>query len=146
MTLDGQQWIDGMVEQALVANHIWPRMAVCEAALESNYGKSQLAREGNNLFGMKLHSHANFGVLSLPTKEFLDGEWVTINAQWMKYVTIADCFADRMRTLIRLAPMYPHYQAALMATDAHEYVNEVSKTWSTDPNRAQKVIQITHSP
>jgi len=52
------------------------------------------------------------------------------------------CFEDRMATLRRLCLVYPHYLAALNAGSATTYVNEVSRTWSTDPERANKVLAI----
>ena len=142
MTLEGISWLKEIEEAAKESGHIWPRMAACEAALESNYGKSQLAQRAKNLFGMKAHGPNAGTFLSLPTKEFINGEEVTQQALWMVYATLTDCFADRMKTLARLAPKYPHYQAALDAPDERTYVTEVSQTWSTDPNRAAKVIQI----
>lgn len=120
----------------------WPEFVACEAALESGFGKSTLAREDNNLFGMKQHKHPVYGTASLPTEEFLQQHWVRVNADWVKYPTLADCFADRMATLRRLAPGFEHYAAALSATDGPTFIREVSKTWSTDPNRAQKVLDI----
>lgn len=138
-----RQFLDRATAEAAKANHPFPPMAACEAALESGWGHSQLAREGNNLFGMKQHAHAVFGTMTLPTSEFLDGKWVTVpGANWVKYPDLASCFADRLATLQRLSNAYPHYAAALKAEDAQTFVTEVSKTWSTDPNRAQKIIGI----
>jgi len=42
----------------------------------------------------------------------------------------------------RLAPEYPHYAAALAAATGGEYVDQVSITWSTDPERAANVLEI----
>jgi flagellum-specific peptidoglycan hydrolase FlgJ len=137
-----KQWLDSVSKAAEDAAHIFPSMAACEAALESAYGQSSLARNANNLFGTKQHKQPIFDTLSLPTKEFINGQWVETTADWVKYPQVADCFADRMATLHRLAPSYPHYAAALVASDAQTFVAEVSKTWSTDPNRAAKVISI----
>ena len=124
------------------ANHPFPAMAAAEAALESNYGNSQLAREANNLFGMKQHAHPVFGTMTLPTHEFLSGEWTAVSANWVEYPDWASCFADRLATLQRLANVYPHYAAALTAPDPESYIAQVSLTWSTDPNRAAKVLSI----
>lgn len=121
---------------------MWPRMAACEAALESDYGTSALARLGLNLFGMKQHVHPTYGTLNLPTKEFLNGEWVPQIAQWVRYDTLQECFADRMATLQRLCQVYPEYEAALTATDPTTYISQVSRRWSTDPGRAGKVMTI----
>jgi flagellum-specific peptidoglycan hydrolase FlgJ len=136
--------------EAAKVNHPFPRMAACEAALESAWGNSALAREANNLFGMKQHCHPIYGTMTLPTREFVGKEkdaqdgicdgWIAVNANWVSYPGWAECFADRLATLQRLSNAYPHYAAALRATDAKTYVAEVSKSWSTDPDRAKKVI------
>jgi flagellum-specific peptidoglycan hydrolase FlgJ len=128
--------------EALKANHPFPAMAACEAALESSWGHSGLVRDACNLFGMKQHAHAIFGTLTLPTQEFLNGEWKQVSANWVQYPDWASCFADRCATLQRLSNAYPHYKAALNAKDAETYISEVSQTWSTDPNRAKKVLSI----
>ena len=129
-------------QAAVNADHVWPEFAACEAALESGYGHSQLATQDNNLFGCKQHVHPIFGTHSLPTREFLSGEWVTAEANWIHYPDWQACFADRMSTLRRLAPKFPHYAAALAAKTGEEYTREVSRTWSTDPARAEKVLKI----
>lgn len=142
MTLEQQQWLTTTAAEAAKSSHIFPQMAACEAGLESAFGQSTLAKEALNLFGTKAHGHPTLGVVNIPTKEFLDGQWTVVDAAWMKYDTLAACFEDRMATLRRLSAVYPHYSAALAATDSYIYVTEVSKTWSTDPSRAAKVIQI----
>jgi flagellum-specific peptidoglycan hydrolase FlgJ len=69
---------------------------------------------------------------------------VRVSAEWVKYPAWSDCFADRMATLRRLAPEkgFEHYAAALAAHDGLTFIREVSKSWSTDPKRAQKVLDI----
>jgi flagellar protein FlgJ len=119
-------------------------MAAAEAALESGFGTSGLAVHDNNLFGMKQHVHPIFGTENIPTKEFLHGDWEVVEASWIIYPDLKSCFDDRMNTLDRLKNFYPNYAHALMATDQFTYVLDVSATWSTDPNRADKVIAIYH--
>ena len=121
---------------AVNAHHVFPEMAACEAALESGYGRSSLAVADNNLFGMKAHTHPDhpeWGEVSLPTREFLDNKFVEVAANWMRYPDWAACFADRMATLNRLAPHFPHYKNALAAGSGTTYVIQVSESWSTDP-------------
>lgn len=137
-----RSFLQRAIAEAIKANHPFPRMAACEAALESNWGNSELARDGLNLFGMKQHSHAIYGTMNLPTREFLNGEWKAVTSQWVKYPDWRACFADRLATLERLSNAFPHYAAALRAPDAQSYIAEVSKTWSTDPDRAAKVLAI----
>ena len=143
MILSGnQKWVWFAATAAYSAGHVYPRMAACEAALESGYGQSELAKIGNNLFGLKQHVHPSYGTVALPTKEFLDGEWKEVEANFVRYPMQSDCFADRMATLIRLRDCYPHYDAALRAPDPETYIQEVSKSWSTDPARATKVLEL----
>jgi flagellum-specific peptidoglycan hydrolase FlgJ len=137
-----RDFLDQASAQAVKANHPFPQMTACEAALESSWGNSMLAREDFNLFGMKAHVHEIYGTVNLPTREFENGQWEIVGASWVVYPDWASCFADRLATLQRLSNVYPHYKAALDAPDAATYIKEVSQTWSTDPNRAAKVQSI----
>jgi len=144
MTDQQTDFLSDAAAAATSAVHPFPEMAACEAALESAWGNSELAREANNLFGMKLSRVSpNSGkFLALPTREFEHGQWFETTAKWAVYESWADCFEDRAKTLHRLSSVFLHYHAALDATDPMTYITEVSKTWSTDPNRAAKVISI----
>lgn len=144
MTPQEKQFLDITSKEAETGGHIFPSMAACEAALESAYGSSELAAKALNLFGMKSPVHPQYGTFSLPTKEWENDEWITIEANWVSYPSLAACFADRMACLQRLSKVYPHYAAALAASSAEQFVTEVSQTWSTDPQRANKVLAIWH--
>lgn len=132
---------------ARAAGHIFPDYATCEAALESAWGRSRLAREANNLFGQKASRdsqppEAHAAVLEMPTQEFLGGRWVTVTAQWARFADQTACFRARMALLRRLQHAYPAYARALAATSGEVFIQEVSRAWSTDPNRAEKVLAI----
>jgi flagellum-specific peptidoglycan hydrolase FlgJ len=136
------KFLQDCVKSAKEANHIFPEMAACEAALESAWNTSKLAIEAFNLFGKKKPVDYPGETVSIPTREYFHGVWKTVPAEWVKYSTLQDCFADRMTTLKRLAPLYLHYDKALNSKTPEEYITEVSLTWSTDPQRAVKVQQI----
>lgn len=143
MNSNQRAFLQRATAEAIKASHPFASMTACEAALESNYGLSQLACDANNLFGMKQHKHPVFLTMNLPTREVINGEWRVIpGVDWVKYPDWRACFADRLVTLERLSSVYPHYAAALAAPDAGEYIVEVSRTWSTDPARADKVLSI----
>src|SRR5579863_4482939 len=110
MTAEQLQFLQAATLAATKAGHIFPQAAACEAALESGFGKSGLAIDDNNLFGMKQHRHAVYGTQALPTREFENGEWISTIANWVKYPDWPSCFADRMSTLNRLAPFLEHYR------------------------------------
>lgn len=143
MDIGQQQFLTKATQAALVAEHIWPVMAACEAALESGWGKSGLAIAGRNLLGMKAHHGTAIDqILKMNTREYVEGEYVTIVAEFMNYPDWAACFVDRMATLTRLSPTIRSYRMALEADDPISYVRAVSLAWSTDPDRADKVIAI----
>jgi flagellum-specific peptidoglycan hydrolase FlgJ len=131
-------------DAARAAGHIFPKYAACEAALESGWGMSKLAAEANNLFGQKQSHPALPGTetISLPTREYLHGAWTTVPANWVRFANWEACFEERMKLLQVLAHAYPHYAAALAAKTGEEFIDEVSKSWSTDPARAGKVLSI----
>ncbi|RRA48923.1 glucosaminidase domain-containing protein [Acidipila sp. EB88] len=127
---------------ARAAAHIFPEYAACEAALESAWGGSTLAVRANNLFGQK-QAHPPAGPsLQLETREFLHGQWVMVPAAWMMFDDWTHCFRERMALLHELARAYPHYGAALAASSGEQFVREVSASWSTDPQRAGKVLSV----
>ena len=127
---------------ALAAGHVFPEFAACEAALESAWGQSKLATEANNLFGQKQSRPPVGEGVQLPTKEYAHGAWVTVPALWAKFADWRGCFAARMALLERLANAYPAYAAALAAEDGRSFVTLVSRRWSTDPNRGEKVLEV----
>ena len=139
---------DSFLRQASAAahqsGHIFPEYAACEAALESNWGQSRLAREANNLFGQKQSANDNDAgaTIAMPTEEFLHGRWVTVIAHWARFTDAAACFHARMALLRRLQHSYPAYARALAATTGEAFIEEVSRAWSTDPQRAAKVLAI----
>lgn len=132
-------------DAAKAAGHIWPEYAACEAALESRWGASELARLGRNLFGQKQRTPPTpplFETVELPTEEIVSGAAVREMARWVVFPTIAECFRERMFTLRTLRIFYSDYARALAATTGEEYVIAVSRKWSTDPQRAEKVLEI----
>lgn len=126
--------------KARLGGHIWPEFAACEAAVETAWGTSQLYRKGNNVFGEKQHAKPIFLTVALPTREFAGGEWTDVLANFVWFPSTIEAFAQRMKTLA--AQGFPEYKAALAAASGEAFVTEVSKRWSTDPNRAATVLEI----
>lgn len=131
--------------QAKAAGVLFPEAQACEVMVETAWGTSGLYLQGNNGFGMKQHSTPIYETITMPTKEFMGGVWITVDAPFVKYPDLASCFADRTATLVRLAPSYPHYAAALAATTPEDFLTEVSLTWSTGPTRGEQCISILHA-
>lgn len=124
-------------------------IAVGQAALESNYNKSRLAREHNNLFGIKGEYNGQF--VEYNTREQRsDGEWVTVTAKFRSYPSWRACFEDYGSIISRL----PWYQDAEDAAhNPRDFLrgilalhNEdgslIEPGWATDRNYFDKVWSI----
>lgn len=141
--MNPQDFFAKAVPEAKASGHIFPEYACCEVALETGWASSQLCVVANNLFGQKQGpTTADLPTVQIPTKEVIHGQWVTVNAIWPRFDTWSDSFEERMNLLRALQPKYPDYAAALAAQTGEDFIKAVSKTWSTDPQRADKVLQI----
>ncbi|MFT8349201.1 glycoside hydrolase family 73 protein [Clostridium saccharoperbutylacetonicum] len=70
-----------------------------QAILESGWGKSGLAIEGNNLFGVKADSRWTGPTLEMRTTEEVDGGIISIMATWRAYNSWDDSVLDHGRFL-----------------------------------------------
>lgn len=112
---------------------------VAQAALESGWGKSALATDGCNLFGVKADSAWRGATLSLPTREFLKGAWCTVSASWRKYPTWRACIDDHAQFFIN----NPRYKPAFAAIGAEAFARAVAAAgYATDPQYADKIIGV----
>ncbi len=146
------------VPAALRGGHLWPAYACAEAAEESAWGESKLAKYYNNLFGQKYPENPPPGFayprIKLATWEVVNGQRQELVAQqapyWPVFPGWAVSFSERMALLRRLAGargqdgslLFPGYAAAIRAASGEEFVASVSRDWSTDPRRADNVLAI----
>ncbi|MDY7231355.1 glucosaminidase domain-containing protein [Hyalangium rubrum] len=113
-------------------------VTLAQAMLESGSGQSGLATKANNFFGIKGEGPA--GHVTMPTKEFLNGKWVTVNANFRKYNSPAESFADHgkfLRDNRRYANAFNH------TDNAAQFAREIHKAgYATDPEYSNKLISI----
>lgn len=110
-------------------------LTIAQAALESNWGASRLAIEGNNLFGLKGSGPA--GSLTLPTTEYRSGKRVTVNAAFRKYRSWAESIADHARLLSA-----NRYAGAVRKTGPEAARAVAAAGYATDPQYAGKLIRL----
>lgn len=90
--------IAGHAKSVAAANDLYASVMMAQAILESNWGKSSLASPPNhNLFGIK--GSYNGSSVTMPTVEYLNGSWVTINAAFRRYPTYSESFQDNAYVL-----------------------------------------------
>lgn len=142
--MDPQEFLSKAKQAASESGHVWPEYAACEAALESGWGGSELAQKANNLFGEKSPKNSAYPTVTMTTKEWDKNlkRMISVDAKWPIFPDWRTSFIERMNVLRRLEGVFPHYANALAAKDGETFVREVSQTWSTDPQRAAKVLAI----
>lgn len=76
-------------------------LTAAQAFIESNKGNSGLTTKANNLFGMKGTYNGSYVVMK--TKEYLHGQYVTVDAKFRKYPSWAESIADHSSLFNRLS-------------------------------------------
>lgn len=134
-----QIFIDEIASEAKLLQkqtQLFASITIAQAILESDWGRSDLAVEANNLFGIKGAFNEKSSVM--PTDEFINGERITIDDSFKKYETIQESMSDHMEFLkgstyaeIKISK---NYREAAVALQKGGY--------ATDPEYAEKLIQI----
>lgn len=121
------------------ATHIPASFVVAQGALESGWGTSALSKRAFNLFGVKADSSWHGDVLTMDTREYLKGQWVTIPAKWRKYPDWQACIDDHAAFLIN----NPRYRPAFAYTSGTTFALAVAAAgYATDPQYGQKIVSI----
>lgn len=102
-------------------------------------GLSGLAYRDNNLFGIKAGTWKG-KTATYKTKEFVNGQYITITDKFRKYDSVAESIDDLGKVLSQ--PIYTNKSQYAKSLD--EYIDIVSPIYGTDPNSAtvlKKVIK-----
>jgi flagellum-specific peptidoglycan hydrolase FlgJ len=114
-------------------------VTLAQAILESDWGRSKLTREANNLFGIKaMRGPGTAGIYEINTWEVYDGQNVTVLAAFKAYTTLADSITDHGRWFHDNS----RYHGALEKKDdprAFAYAINAAG-YATDPAYAPKLI------
>lgn len=76
-------------------------LTAAQAYIESGAGSSGLTQKANNLFGMK--GSYNGQSVYMNTKEYVNGKYITVKAQFRKYPDWAASIKDHSDLFLRLA-------------------------------------------
>jgi hypothetical protein len=115
-------------------------VTVAQAILESDWGRSRLTRQGNNLFGIKALGGARgpAGVVTLATWEHVDGGDVIVQAPFKAYNTLEQSIDDHGGFFTRNRRYAP---ALAVANDARAFARAIQDAgYATDPSYASKLI------
>lgn len=142
--MNNKEFIEKVAKHAQEYSDVFfPSVTIAQAILESNSGKSELAKNANNIFGMKADDKWDGEVYVKDATEEIDGKWVNVGAtKWRKYNDIADNFADHDKFLTRTDWHKNYYKDAINATNYVEQANALTGKYATDSAYGSKLIKI----
>ena len=116
-------------------------ITIAQAALESAWGKSGLAKAGNNLFGIKADSRWRGETLTMNTREFIKGQWVVIPAKWRKYESWQASIDDHAAFL----KDNPRYRPCFLCQTTEAFARALlTAGYATDPGYADKLLTMIY--
>jgi hypothetical protein len=135
-----QQFIDFVgdnARRAMMATGVPASVTVAQAILETGWGKHTVG-EAKNLFGIKGRGPA--GSVRAPTREYLNGKWVTVDADFAKYDSFEQSITEHARFFLRNR----RYARALQVKDDPDaFAREIHKAgYATVPDYASALIAL----
>jgi lysozyme len=116
---------------------VLPSVTVAQAILESGWGKSTLSTEAHNLFGIKGTYNGNY--VNYPTKEYVNGSYVTVYAEFRAYDNNSESVEDHGYFLYSNS----RYSNLLGVTNYETVAEDLqSDGYATDPSYASSLIKI----
>lgn len=126
-------------EEVATSHGIRPSILVAQAALESNWGRSQLAKEANNFFGVKDAEGKEY-----VTKEFTQSEWIEIKASFKQYDSMYESILDYANLLKNGTSWDTDLYKQVIEANSYEEAAYalIDAGYATDPEYAEKIIHI----
>ena len=145
--MSNQQYLNSIKPGAIAGWHkykIAPSITGAQAALESGWGSSKLAKPPyNNNFGIKASPDWTGRKISMSTQEYINGKWITINDDFRAYDTLSDSIADHSAFFTNTEWRKNNYREVVGQIDYKKAARALQKAgYATDPGYPQKLINI----
>ena len=123
---------------------VLPSITAAQAILESGWGSSELAKvPNNNLFGIKDSEDWHGEIVTVPTQEYLNGDYITVNAAFRKYASWNDSVVDHAKFFTSTEWRKDNYRKVVNETDYRIAAQELKNAgYATDPNYPGKLIRL----
>ena len=123
---------------------VLPSITAAQAILESGWGSSELAKApNNNLFGIKDSEDWNGEIVTVPTQEYVNGDYITVNAAFRKYASWNDSVVDHAKFFTSTEWRKNNYRKVVNETDYRIAAQELKNAgYATDPSYAGKLIRL----
>jgi flagellum-specific peptidoglycan hydrolase FlgJ len=127
------QEVAGYAQKYMRETGVPASLTIAQAILESNWGQSGLARNSKNLFGIKGQGD------TYQTKEFVNGKWITVAANFRVYDTFEGSVRDHNQMLKRMK----RYAAVIGERDYKKAADAIWRAgYATDPTYPIKLINL----
>ncbi len=116
-------------------------VSLAQAALESDFGSSDLAATYHNLYGVKTEASDPQGV-DLETSEFVDDEWISIVDRFKVYDSWESSMAEHARLIYYGTSWDPgYYQSVLEGNTYQDQAKGLQISgYATDPDYSDKLV------
>lgn len=114
-------------------------LTIAQAILESNWGRSELAVNANNLFGIKASLPWVGPKYRKKTKEFMNKKWIEITVEYCYFESVEECIEYRSSIFLK-KPRYKRLWGVMDYKEASQIIYECG--YATDPNYPQKLIEV----
>ncbi len=141
-----QAFIEKIMESAKTIarrSGIPEKLMLSQAALESGWGRREIAREDGstsfNLFGIKAGAGWHGKVANVMTTEYVNGKPLKTVQAFRVY----DSYAESLSDYARLISQSARYRTVMQATSAEDAARRIQDAgYATDPDYANKLISI----
>ncbi len=143
--LEEQEFIVQIADYAKVLQDkygILPSISIAQAILESDWGTSELSIKNNNYYGIK--GGGTEPTVTMTTKEFVDGEWIEVKADFRKYASWQESMEDHSELFAKGTTWNENqYAKVLAANDYKEAAYALQESgYATDPDYPGKLIRL----
>lgn len=130
-------------------HNVLPSVVGAQAALESGWGTSRLAKPPyNNQFGIKVSDDWTGRSIVMSTREYINGTWITVNATFRAYDDPGDSVRDHGAFFTSTPWRENNYKAVVGEVDYKKAcwaLQNAPAPYATDNGYAQKLINLIES-
>jgi flagellum-specific peptidoglycan hydrolase FlgJ len=134
------------ISEALAKGALFNKtVALAQAALECNWGNSDLAQKANNLFSIKAGNSWQGETIRLPGIDwYYKYGWSKSVVEWRKYSSWTDCIIDYAKIISE----FSWYKDALDSlNDPDMFLKSILPNgsepgWATDPDYYNKILNV----
>ena len=143
MTTSQQSFFNNIlpaIQQVSQNKGIVTSVALAQSILESGWGTSQLAKNANNIFGIKADSSWKGNTYTVQTKEVVNGKTITVEKQFRAYKSLLESISDYGSFFTSTAWRTKNYASFLQATNYETALTSLlASGYATDPAYAEKL-------